>query len=368
MLFHSIFFGRALSVNGIHGGEDGSSPPSATFSGPLLTPTDFVTASQTPDSSSSPISTPLSVPITKPYEVINPPQHPISSFHSSPIIPLPHPPLIRVNLPQPSTSLQPRSGMSVISRSLSGFPPRKPPAQNASAVQPMDCVYSRGNCVDRFNNFLKETGRSTGYVNAQRTELFVTTSVRLHGRPPPTLVPLYCSLSAMVSLVGNFHSNQLFSATQYHYSSTSHLFQKDAVDENSTVVFENLWESVIDFRLRELLVDRNKPPNPNLISLISLKLSAISLLTIVTSLESCRGFLQCDNNAVDAVQFYKNVFETEELKLGSSIVLHRNRFGNRSSLQVTTSLSTPNAVKYLTKKNQKDYFTLIVKKQRLVSL
>ncbi|KAJ4961178.1 hypothetical protein NE237_021088 [Protea cynaroides] len=253
---------------------------------PSSPPTGFVTASQTPDSSSSPISTPLSVPITKPYEVINPPQHPISSFHSSPIIPLPHPPLIRVNLPQPSTSLQPRSGMSVISRSLSGFPPRKPPAQNASAVQPMDCVYSRGDCVDRFNNSLKETGRSTGYANAQRTELFVTTSVRLHGRPPPTLVPL----------------------------------------------------------LRELLVDRNKPlkpPNPNLISLISLKLSAISLLTIVTSLESCRGFLQCDNNAVDAVQFYKNVFETEELKLGSSIVLHRNRFGNRSSLQVTTSLSSP---------------------------
>ncbi|KAJ4970597.1 hypothetical protein NE237_003696 [Protea cynaroides] len=253
---------------------------------PSSPPTGFVTASQTPDSSSSPISTPLSVPITKPYEVINPPQHPISSFYSSPIIPLPHTPLIRVNLPQPSTSLQPRSGMSVISRSLSGFPPKKPPAQNASAVQPMDCVYSRGDCVDRFNNSLKETGRSTGYANAQRTELFVTTSVRLHGRPPPTLVPL----------------------------------------------------------LRELLVDRNKPlkpPNPNLISLISLKLSAISLLTIVTSLESCRGFLQCDNNAVDAVQFYKNVFETEELKLGSSIVLHRNRFGNRSSLQVTTSLSSP---------------------------
>ncbi|KAJ4961950.1 hypothetical protein NE237_021860 [Protea cynaroides] len=148
----------------------------------------------------------------------------------------------------------------------------------------------------------------------------------------------------MVSLAGDFHSNQLLSSTQYHYSFTSRLFQKNAADENSTVVSENLSESVIDFRLRELFVDRNKPlkpTNPNLISLICFKLSAISLLTIVTSLESCRGFLQCDNNAFDTVQFYKNVFETKELKLGSSIVLHGNRLGNRSSLKVTASLSSP---------------------------
>ncbi|KAJ4960062.1 hypothetical protein NE237_019972 [Protea cynaroides] len=169
----------------------------------------------------------------------------------------------------------------------------------------------QGDYVDQFSNSLKETGRSTGYASAQRTELFVTTSVCLHGWPPPTLVSLYCSLSAIVSLAGDSHSNQLLSATQYHYSSTSHLFQKDGADENSTAVSKNLSESIIAFKLREPLVDRNKPlkpPNRNLISLISLKLSAISLLAVVSSLESCRGFLQCDNNAVNTVQFYKNVF------------------------------------------------------------
>ncbi|KAJ4959791.1 hypothetical protein NE237_019701 [Protea cynaroides] len=35
--------------------------------------------------------------------------------------------------------------------------------------------------------------------------------------------------------------------------------------------------------------------------------------------------MQRDNNVVDTVQFYKIAFETEELKLGSSIVLHCNR-------------------------------------------
>ncbi|KAJ4981052.1 hypothetical protein NE237_031889 [Protea cynaroides] len=86
----------------------------------------------------------------------------------------------------------------------------------------------------------------------------------------------------MVSLAGDSHSNQLLSATQSHYSSPSisslshskfqrtpgrsmrtirsTLFQKDAAaDGNSTAVSENLSESVIDFRLRELAVDRNKP-------------------------------------------------------------------------------------------------------------
>ncbi|XP_043691881.1 U-box domain-containing protein 4-like [Telopea speciosissima] len=92
----------------------------------------------------------------------------------------------------------------------------------------------------------------------------------------------------MVSLAGDNHSNRFLSTTQTHYSSTaisslhgskvqrtpgrsmrtirSNLFQNDscrsfpsATDGNSAAVSENLSESVIDFRLRELSVESNKP-------------------------------------------------------------------------------------------------------------